>query len=45
MIKSKSKALERAADKMLQQYETMQKLKELGNKKHTEKSYGKNRVS
>lgn len=29
---SKSKALEKAADKMLQKYDMMQKLKELGNK-------------
>ena len=44
MTKSKSKALEKVADKMLQQYDMMQKLRELGNKKHFEKtSYGKNR--
>jgi len=44
MIKNnKHKALEKVADKMLQQYDMMQKLKELGNKHHEKKqsSYDK----
>lgn len=43
MKTTKSKALEKVADKMLQQYDMMQKLKELGNKHHEKKksSYDK----